>query len=162
MYEEQVSIFVDAISSAIGPAIIEATTGTDSVKKSAGVAGGKAAVAAAFQPTGATTARDRNNRRRRNGDLAVESIRTYTRGLPQREGEKNLQRPPFGDPRDGVSKNGLAACCSAGNGGDRDCAGDCGNGIMNEETVLGNGVALAEARRKMLEPPNVGSLAPCI
>lgn len=162
---------MDAISSAIGPAIIEATTGTDSTNNSAGAVGGgargkaaaaeTAATAAAFQSTGTTTARDRNNRRRRNGDLAVGNIGTYIRGSHQREGGRDLQRPPFGDPGDGASKDSLAAGSNIGGGGSRDCAGD-GGGIMNEETMVWNGVAFAEARRKMLDPPKVGGLPPSV
>lgn len=173
-YDIQISIFVDAISSAIGPAIIEATAGTDSTKKSAGAAGGTAGgaaggkaaagvtgTAAPLPSTGTNTARDRNNRRRRNGELAARSIGTYIRGSHQREGERGLQRAPFGDSGDGVSKNSMAACHSTGRGGGRDCAEDDGS-IIDEETIVWTGVALAEARRKMLDPPNVSSLVPCV
>lgn len=160
---------MDAISSAIGPAIIEATRRADSMKNSAGAVGGgalgkataaeMAETAAAFQSTGTTTARDRNNRRRRNGDLTVGNIGTYIRGSHQREGGRDLQRPPFGGPGDDVSKGSPPACSGTGRGGSRDCAGD-GGGNMNEEAIAWNGVAFAEARRKMLDPPKVGSLAP--
>jgi len=140
---------VDAVSSAIGPAVIETAKGATKTQLSGAVA---AAAADLPQSTGgATTARERNNIRRRNGDLAVENISTASRGPHPLGSEKQQAHggwPSFKGPRHGGPADAPAQ--QTGMRGDK--SGD------PNEALLWDGVEFAEARRKMLDPPKVNWL----
>ena len=164
---------MDAVSSAIGPAIIETAKGIQATNVP-GAVGAVAAAAAAIQTAGMSTARDRNNRRRRNGEMPVRDICTNNIGPNERQWGKQQQQqqqqqqrqqqrqqqmhdgqPPGGGRKYGVLSESLAAFSGTVVDGDGIGRGD-ENGA--DESSLGNGAAFAEARRKMLDPPKVTNL----
>lgn len=150
---------MDAVSSAIGPAIIETAKGSHATNVS-GAVGAGAAAAAAIHPAGTTTARDRNNRRRRIGEMPVRDICTNNMGPNQRQWEQQHQlqqeqvhgRPTGGGRTHGAFKENSAVFLETETGGDGIGGGD-GDGA--DESLVWSGIAFAEARRKMLDPPKV-------
>lgn len=135
---------MDAISSAIGPAVVETAKGATKTQVSNAVA----AAVTLPQSTGATTARERNNMRRLNGDLEVENIGTSSRGAHRLDPEKQRAhggRPLFKYPRRGGSTNAPVRHTETGEGGDGG----------PDDALVWDGFEFAEARRKMLDPPKV-------
>eukprot|EP00903_Cladosiphon_okamuranus_P012480 g11686.t1 len=156
----KVSIFVDAVTSAIGPAIIETTKGSQPTDVS-GAVGALAAAAATIQTAGTTTARDRNNRRRRNGEMPVRDICTNTMDPNQRQWKRQQQdmhggQPPGGGRKFGILKESTTIFSGTEAGGDVIGGGD---GDIADESLVRNGIAFAEARQKMLDPPKVDMAA---
>ncbi|CAM9255373.1 unnamed protein product [Ectocarpus sp. 6 AP-2014] len=162
----KVSVFVDAVSSAIGPAMLETTKGKDGALR-ADMAGGAAATMPSPQSKAATTtARDRHAWRRQNGDLLMRNTET-SRGVltDNRNFEKRAQRERghqhgrqanTGASGDGVSKrNPVALQQKGGVGGDVVAGGDGGGGGTFDEQVPCDAVEFAQERRKMLDPPKV-------
>ncbi|CAN0430231.1 unnamed protein product, partial [Ectocarpus sp. 8 AP-2014] len=162
----KVSVFVDAVSSAIGPAMMETSTGKDGAHR-ADTAGGAAATMPSPQSKAATTtARDRNAWRRQNGDLAMRNTET-SRGVltnnhnfgkrAQRErGHQRGRQANTGAFGDGVSKrNPVALQQKGGVGGDVVAGDDDGGGGTFDEQVPCDAVEFAQERRKMLDPPKV-------
>ncbi len=144
-HDKQVSVFVDAVSSAIGPAVVETVRGAKKTQVSGAVA---AAADLPHSTGGATTARERNNIRRRNGDLVVENISTTSRDPRPLGSEKQRAHggwQSFRGPRHGGSMN--APAHHTGTSGD-----DSGG---TDEALLWDAVEFAEVRRKMLDPPKV-------
>ncbi|CAM9499957.1 unnamed protein product, partial [Ectocarpus sp. 4 AP-2014] len=162
----KVSVFVDAVSSAIGPAMMETTTGKDGAHH-ADTAGGAAATLPSPQAKAATTtARDRNAWRRQNGDLAMRNtetscgVLTNNRNFEERtQWERSHQRgrrANTGASVKGVSKiNSAVLRQSGGVGGDIVAGGDGGGGGTFDEQVPCDAVEFAQERRKMLDPPKV-------
>ncbi|CAM9627785.1 unnamed protein product [Ectocarpus sp. 13 AM-2016] len=166
----KVSVFVDAVSSAIGPAMMETFTGKDGAHR-ADKAGGAAATLPSPQSKAATTtARDRNVWRRPNGDLAMRNtetsrgVLTNNRNFEKRtQRERGHQRGRQANTRasgDGVSKINPAALRQVGGvGGDVVAGGDGGGGGTFDEQVPCDAVEFAQERRKMLDPPKVSMSA---
>ncbi|CAN0382652.1 unnamed protein product, partial [Ectocarpus sp. 8 AP-2014] len=160
----KVSVFVDAVSSAIGPAMMETTTGKDGAHR-ADTTGGVAATMPPPQSKAATTtARHRNAWRRQNGDLAMRNTET-SRGVltnnrnfekpAQRErGHQRGRQANTGAFGDGV-RNPVALQQKGGVGGDVVAGGDGSGGGTFDEQVPCDAVEFAQERRKMLDPPKV-------
>lgn len=149
---------MDAVSCAVGPAIAESSIESTGKRHAGGLGGqGAAAAVAAFQSPVATTARDRNNRRRQNDCPAARSAGTSGRGafLASRNGRERDQqqrRPQAGGFGHGAFENKRGGSERNEGGGDCD---DTGDEYDLDEAMLWDAVELAEARRKMLDPPKV-------
>ncbi|CAB1108028.1 unnamed protein product [Ectocarpus sp. CCAP 1310/34] len=166
----KVSVFVDAVSSAILPVMMETTTGKDGAHR-ADTAGGAAATLPSPQSKAATTtARDRNAWRRQNGDLAMRNTETscvvltnnrnFDKRTQRERGHQRGRQASTGASGDGVSKIFPAALRQSGGvGGDVVAVGDGGGGGTFDEQVPCDAVEFAQERRKMLDPPKVGMSA---
>lgn len=146
--------------------MMETTTGKDGTRR-ADTAGGAAALLPSPQSKAATTtARDRNTRRRQNGDLAMRNteascgVLTNNRNFEKRTqrelGHRRGRQANAGASGDGDSKRTSAALRQNGGvGGDIVAAGDGGGGGTFDEQVPCDAVEFAQERRKMLDPPKV-------